>query len=107
MDCVAVADDVRLVFVKNHFGLASSNRSYRYVGSCGVDVWNLSTGTCRPVMPFDKYGRLLQVQLKGSIRFNCWVCLRDQFWITVPNAVMMFNTVAEISRFFASRLFFF
>ena len=61
VDCVAVASDVRLVFVKNHFGLASSNRSYRYVGSFGVDVWNVATGTCRPVMPFDKYGRLLQL----------------------------------------------
>jgi len=58
---VAVAGDVRLAFVKNHFGLASSNRSYRYVGSFGVDVWNVSTGTCVPVLPFDKYGRLLQL----------------------------------------------
>jgi len=61
VDCVAVATDVRLLFVKNHFGLASSNRSYRYVGNFGVDVWNVSTGTCRPVLPFDKYGRLLQL----------------------------------------------
>jgi len=61
VDCVATATDVRLVFVKNHFGLASSNRSYRYVGSFGVDVWNISTGTCYPVLPFDKYGRLLQM----------------------------------------------
>jgi len=61
VDCVATAADVRLVFVKNYFGLASSNRSYRYVGSFGVDVWNISTGTCYPVLPFDKYGRLLQL----------------------------------------------
>ena len=61
VDCVATASDVRLVFVKNYFGLASSNRSYRYVGSFGVDVWNISTGTCHPVLPFDKYGRLLQL----------------------------------------------
>ena len=61
VDCVAVATDVRLVFVKNHFSLASSNRSYRYVDSFGVDVWNISTGTCYPVLPFDKYGRLLQL----------------------------------------------
>jgi len=61
VDCVAVAGDVRLAFVKNHFGLSSSNRSYRYVGSFGVDVWNVSTGTCLPVLPFDKYGRLLQL----------------------------------------------
>lgn len=66
MDCVAVASDVRLVFVKNHFGLASSNRSYRYVGSFGVDVWNVSTGTCRPVLPFDKYGRLLQLDVSPN-----------------------------------------
>jgi len=66
VDCVAVASDVRLVFVKNHFGLASSNRSYRYVGSFGVDVWNVSTGTCRPVLPFDKYGRLLQLAVSPS-----------------------------------------
>ena len=61
VDCVTVANDVRLVFVKNHFGLASSNRSYRYVGCFGVDVWNVSSGTCHPVLPFDKYGRLLQL----------------------------------------------
>jgi len=61
VDCVAVATDVRLAFVKNYYGLASSHRSYRYVGSFGVDVWNVSTGTCRPVLPFDKYGRLLQL----------------------------------------------
>lgn len=61
VDCVAAASDVRLVFVKNHFGLSSSNRSYRYVGNFGVDVWNITTGTCCPVLPFDKYGRLLQL----------------------------------------------
>ena len=66
VDCVAVASDVRLVFVKNHFGLASSNRSYRYVGSFGVDAWNAATGTCRPVLPFDKYGRLVQLAASPS-----------------------------------------
>lgn len=27
----------------------------------GVDVWNLATGTCQAVLPFDNYGRLMQM----------------------------------------------
>jgi len=62
VDCTAVARDARLVFVKNHIAL-STCRGYKYAGWCGVDVWNLSTGRCRPLLMFDRYGRLDQLEV--------------------------------------------
>jgi len=62
VDCTAVARDARLIFVKNHIAL-STYRGYKYAGWCGVDVWNLSTGRCRPLLMFDRYGRLDQLEV--------------------------------------------
>ena len=63
VDCTAVAPDSRLVFIKNHISL-STYRGYKYAGWCGVDVWNLSTGRCRPLLMFDRYGRLDQIEVR-------------------------------------------
>lgn len=59
VDCVACAPKKGLIFVKNYYGLASSNKGYKYIDSFGIDVWNLSTGTCQAFLPFHKYGKLL------------------------------------------------
>jgi len=67
VDCTAVARDSRLVFIKNHIAL-STYRGYKYAGWCGVDVWNLSTGHCRPLLTFDRYGRLYQLEV-------CYMCI--------------------------------
>jgi len=65
VDCTAVARDARLVFVKNHIAL-STYHGYKYAGWFGVDVWNLSTGRCRPLLMFDRYGRLDQLEVTTS-----------------------------------------
>ena len=62
VDCTAIARDSRLVFVKNYIAL-STYHGYKYAGWCGVDVWNLSTGHCRPLLTFDRYGRLDQLEV--------------------------------------------
>jgi len=62
VDCTTVAAHSRLVFIKNHIAL-STYRGYKYAGWCGVDVWNLSTGSCRSLLTFDRYGRLDQLEV--------------------------------------------
>lgn len=61
VDCVACAPENGLIFVKNYYGLASSNKGYKYHDSFGIDVWNLATGLCRPFLNFKKYGKLLKM----------------------------------------------
>jgi len=65
VDCTAVATNCRLVYVKNHIAL-STYRGYKYAKWCGVDVWNVSTGRCRPLLTFDRYGRLDQMEVLPS-----------------------------------------
>ena len=62
IDCVECAGNRRLVYVKNHYGL-SSQKGYKYMGSFGVDVWNVATGTCQEFLPFGKYGKLIQMEV--------------------------------------------
>jgi len=65
VDCTAVARDARLVYVKSHIAL-STYRGYKYAKWCGVDVWNIATGSCRPLLTFDRYGRLDQLEVSAS-----------------------------------------
>ena len=65
VNCVSVARDCRLVFIKHHIAL-STYRGYKYAKWCGVDVWNVATGRCRPLLPFDRYGRLDQLEVSAA-----------------------------------------
>lgn len=61
VDCVACAPKNGLIFVKNYYGLSSSNKGYQFINNFGIDVWNLATGQCRPFLNFRKYGKLLKM----------------------------------------------
>ena len=56
VDSLAVCTDRRLVFVK------TASKALQYVDSFGIDVWNASSGSCVPFLPFGRYGKLLQME---------------------------------------------
>jgi hypothetical protein len=60
VDCLTVASSARLVFVRRQVSL-STHAGYKYADWCGLDLWDVSTARCATVLPFGRYGRLLQV----------------------------------------------
>ena len=55
------------LYVQHYVGLASAS-GYRFFDSFGIDVWNLSTGQCRPYLPFAQYGKLLLMEVSRDGR---------------------------------------
>ena len=68
IDCIACAPESRFVYVKSYFGLGSSSKGYKYFDRFAIDVWNVSTGNWQTFLPFNRYGRLLE--MKCSPRGN-------------------------------------
>ena len=66
VDMVACAWHSRLLFVKEYYSL-NSLRGYKHLDCFGLDVWNLSTGTCLNYLPFGQYGELKQLEVRGSL----------------------------------------
>lgn len=60
VDCLTVASSARLVFVRRQVSL-STHAGYKYADWCGIDLWDVSAAKSATVLPFGRYGRLLQV----------------------------------------------
>ena len=80
---VACAWHSRLLFVKEYYSL-NSLRGYKHLDCFGLDVWNLSTGTCMNYLPFGQYGELKQLEVSPdaehlvmllAVRDNTYVCV--------------------------------
>ena len=37
---------------------------YKFLDCFGIDIWNISTGSCQCYLPFGQYGQLLQMEVK-------------------------------------------
>lgn len=62
VDCVVCAEKTRLVFVKSQYSLGNV-KGFKYMDYFSIDVWNVTTGSCREFLPFAKYGRLMQMEV--------------------------------------------
>ena len=40
---------------------------YKFLDCFGIDIWNISTGSCQCYLPFGQYGQLLQMEVKWVI----------------------------------------
>ena len=38
---------------------------YKFLDCFGIDIWNISTGSCQCYLPFGQYGQLLQMEVKS------------------------------------------
>ena len=67
VDQLACVPQERIVFIKNCFPL-NSHKGLKYINTFGIDVWNVATGTYRELLPFDKYGKLNQMEVSADGR---------------------------------------
>lgn len=80
---VAAAQDRRLLFVKHSKSLDRSD-GYRLLDHFGIDVWNLSTGRSYVCLPFQQYGRLLQMEASCSaVYLGLLLVTRDEAYVAV------------------------
>ncbi len=63
-----------------------SVQGYRYMQYFGIDVWNLSTGTSKEILPFAHYGQLLQMDTSSDgQQMVLLLCSRDDNYLCVIN----------------------
>lgn len=65
VDCVVCAEETRLVFVKSQYSLGNV-KGFKFMDFFSIDVWNVTTGSCRVFLPFAKYGRLMQMEVSND-----------------------------------------
>lgn len=84
VDTVCCASDVRVAFVKSWYGL-SSTKGYQYLDSFGIDMWNLGTGNCESFLPFNRYGKLLQIEVSSDACHMALLLQTRETYILVIN----------------------
>ena len=86
VDCVACSPTNRLVYIKSYFALNSSSSGYKFFDRFGVDVWNVSTGTSSNLIPFSKYGRLIEMKCSYDGKYLAFLLnTLSQWYISLLN----------------------
>lgn len=100
VDCIACSPVNRLVYVKSYFALNSSSSGYKFFDRFGIDVWNVSTGSCINFIPFSKYGRLIEMKCSHDGKFLALLLnTLSQWYITilsVPKNEVIFTAYLQV-----------
>ena len=46
---------------------------YKFLDCFGIDIWNISTGSCQCYLPFGQYGQLLQMEVKWIVLWYIYI----------------------------------
>ena len=84
VDTVCCAPGVRTAFVKSGYSL-SSTKGYQYLDSFGIDMWNVGTGNCEPFLPFNRYGKLLQMEVSPDAQYIALLLHTRETYVLVIN----------------------
>lgn len=82
VDMITCAYKVRLAYVRK---VVTTNKTYKYLDSFGIDVWNISTGHKETFLNFDCYGKLEKLEVSPSGNMIALLVCSKETYVVVHN----------------------